>query len=110
MRRLALSVACAALLPGASHSQQLPPQIPPLDAHVRVLLRDSTRAHGKLIAAPPQTITLRRLVGANDAEIVDRTIPRDSILTVWRRAGTRWAVGAVIGAPIAIASLIVAAA
>jgi hypothetical protein len=99
----------ATLLPAPVCAQRLPPQIPPLGTQLRVLLRDSTRTYGRLIEATPETIALRRLVGANEIKVVDRTIPVDSVLTVWRGAGTRWGIGALIGAIAASTVVMVAA-
>jgi hypothetical protein len=73
-----------------------------------VLLRDSTRAHGRLIEATPDALSLRRLVGANDVKVIDRTLPLDSVQTIWRRAGTRWRTGAFVGVGAGILGMIVA--
>jgi hypothetical protein len=65
--------------------------------YVRALLRDSTRTHGSLVDVTSEAILLRRLVGANEVRVVDRSVPLDSVMKVWRRAGSRWSIGALTG-------------
>jgi hypothetical protein len=77
---LAAAAAVALLTPGPTPAQRLEPGIPPVGTQVRVLLKDSTHTHGRLIEATADALSVRRLVGANNVKVVDRTIPRDSVL------------------------------
>jgi hypothetical protein len=107
-RQVALAAVLSAMLPAPMRAQRLPPQIPPLGTQVRVLLRDSTRTHGTLTEITTATMSLRRLVGTNEVKVVDRTIPLDSVLKVWQRAGTRWRTGALVGAGVGVVATLVA--
>ena len=98
----AVSVLLAAV-PGVGQSQAHPARstVRP-GSELRILLADSTVVRGRFGALQESAVSLNVIVrpSVTNAELVPRWIALDSILGAWVRTGTRWKLGAGVGAAV----------
>ncbi len=81
--------------------------VPP-KAELRLQLLGSTMVVGRLVVLEPGRIRLNTIVrsGLTDSRLVARSVVLDSITAMWVRSGTRWKLGAGIGAAAGSAGLL----
>ena len=84
------------------------------DTKLRLQLVDSTRVTGRFLGSEEGYLrvrtTVRTSVGEGWVRDQDRQILLDSLAAAWIKSGTRWKLGAVLGAPLGATGLLIATA
>lgn len=106
---VAAVLCCIASRPGMSQVGPTLAKVQP-NTHLRIQLVDSTFVVGRLLALEQRRLLLRTIVrtSVTEGQVEERAVGLDSIVGAWVQSGTRWKLGAGMGAVIGASGMLVA--